>query len=160
MLLWRLSGTGYAHVFDGGYGRLFDGRWNTVGHAVTYCATSPSLCVLEKLVHVEDPDLLPELVMVTYEVPDTLGTESVRLEALPADWRRDEAGTQRLGDAWHSGLAQPLLRVPSAIVPIAGSPDVNVLINHAHADSGRIIITRQEPFVLDPRLFLAQGLRA
>jgi RES domain-containing protein len=54
MLLWRLSGLRHASSFDGGYGLLFDGRWNTVGHAVTYCAISPSLCVLEKLVHVED----------------------------------------------------------------------------------------------------------
>ncbi|HSU06220.1 MAG TPA: RES family NAD+ phosphorylase, partial [Acetobacteraceae bacterium] len=46
MLLWRLSGRQHANAFDGGYGLLFNGRWNTVGHAVTYCATSPSLCVL------------------------------------------------------------------------------------------------------------------
>jgi RES domain-containing protein len=57
MLLWRLSIRRYANIFDGGYGLLFDGRWNTVGHAVTYCATSPSLCVLENLVHIEDPAL-------------------------------------------------------------------------------------------------------
>ena len=54
MLLWRLSGVQHAEAFDGGYGLLFEGRWNTIGHAVAYCATSPSLCVLEKLVHVED----------------------------------------------------------------------------------------------------------
>ncbi len=64
MLLWRLSGVQYASAFDGGYGLLFEGRWNTAGHAVTYCASSPSLCVLEKLVHIEDPDLLPALIMV------------------------------------------------------------------------------------------------
>jgi hypothetical protein len=31
MILWRLSGVEHARVFDGGYGLLFDGRWNTVG---------------------------------------------------------------------------------------------------------------------------------
>ncbi len=35
MLLWRLSTRPYANIFDGGYGLLFDGRWNAVGHAVT-----------------------------------------------------------------------------------------------------------------------------
>lgn len=59
MLLWRLSIRRYASIFDGGYGLLFDGRWNTVGHAVTYCATSPSLCVLEKLVHIEGSGTAP-----------------------------------------------------------------------------------------------------
>ena len=37
-----------------------------MGHPVTYGATSPALCVLEKLVHVEDPMLLPELMMIRY----------------------------------------------------------------------------------------------
>ena len=75
MLLWRLSGVAHARTFDGGYGLLFDGRWNTAGHAVTYCSTSPSLCVLEKLIHIEDPQLMPPLVMVRYDVPDNLATE-------------------------------------------------------------------------------------
>lgn len=153
MLLWRLSGTAFASMFDGGYGLHFDGRWNTVGHSVTYCATSPSLCVLEKLVHIEDPDLLPAMVMVTYDVPDELGIETIDINQLPADWRRQEADTQQRGDDWHRSRAAPLLRVPSAIVPIAGSPDVNLLVNHTHADSARITIRRQEPFVFDPRLF-------
>ena len=84
MLLWRLSGRQHAAVFDGGYGLLFDGRWNTAGHAVTYCATSPSLCLLEKLVHIEDPALLPDLIMVTYDVPDSLAIEIISLQATVA----------------------------------------------------------------------------
>jgi RES domain-containing protein len=153
MLLWRLSGKQHARALDGGYGLHFDGRWNTVGHAVTYCATSPALCVLEKLVHVEDPALLPELVMVTYELPDTIGIEDLPLSALPADWRRDETWSQQKGDAWYEGRSTLLLRVPSAIVPIAGSPDLNALINHAHPAAADIRIVGHEPFSLDPRLF-------
>jgi RES domain-containing protein len=152
MRLWRLSGKQHADAFDGSYGLLFDGRWNTVGHAVTYCATSPSLCVLEKLVHIEDPALLPELIMVTYDVPDTLGIGTIRLEDLPSDWRHREAWTQQKGDQWHRQRAAPLLCVPSAIVPLSGSPDVNVLINHSHPASADIKIHALEPFLLDSRL--------
>ena len=96
MLLWRLSGRQHAAVFDGGYGLSFDGRWNTAGHAVTYCATSPSLCLLEKLVHIEDPALLPDLIMVTYDVPDSLAIEIIELADLPSDWRHQEALTHRV----------------------------------------------------------------
>ena len=156
MLLWRLSGKQHARSFDGGYGLLFDGRWNTVGHAVTYCATSPSLCVLEKLVHVDDPALLPDLVMVTYEAPDALPIEEVTLDQLPGDWRSDEASTQARGDVWHRGHTTPLFQVPSAVVPLPGSPDVNVLINHTHPDSSRITLVGAEPFLLDLRLFQAR----
>ena len=153
MLLWRLSGKPHARSFDGGYGLLFDGRWNTIGHAVTYCATSPSLCVLEKLVHVEDPALLPELVMVTYDVPDTIEIQDVRIADLQTDWRRHEAWTQETGDNWHDGRVTPLLRVPSAIVSLVRSPDLNVLINHTHPAALDIRLVGEEPFALDPRLF-------
>ena len=152
MLLWRLSGTRYARTLDGGYGLLFDGRWNTIGHAVTYCATSPALCVLEKLVHIEDPALLPELTMVAYEMPDACVVETVPVESLPEDWRRQEDLTQQLGDAWHGRRTSPLLRVPSAFVPIVNSPDLNVLVNNNHPAAAAIKIVSTEPFSLDPRL--------
>jgi hypothetical protein len=45
------------------------------------------------------------------------------------------------------------LKVPSAIVPIARSPDVNVLINHSHPESSAVKIVAADPFVFDPRLF-------
>jgi RES domain-containing protein len=153
MLLWRLSGVRHARAFDGGYGLLFDGRWSSIGHAVTYCATSPALCVLEKLVHVEDPTLLPELMMVRYQAPDDLGIEILELKALPDDWRRHEGWTQQRGNDWHRSLSTPLLRAPSAIVPLDGSPDTNMLINHNHPAAAEITIVAVEPFVLDPRLF-------
>lgn len=152
MILWRLSARQHARTFDGGYGLLFDGRWNTVGHPVTYCATSLVLCVLEKLVHVQDPDLLPALVMVRYQVPESVGIETITLAQLPDDWQRQEGWTQRQGDDWHRSLGAPLLRVPSAIVPLDGSPDVNVLINHRHPATADIAIIAAEPFALDYRL--------
>lgn len=153
MILWRLSGETYARSFDGGYGLLYDGRWNTAGAPVTYCATSPALCVLEKLVHVEDPDLLPALAMVRYEVPDDMLVERLEVGALPKTWRRQEGLTQRSGDQWRRELRAPLLQVPSAIVPLADTPDMNVIINHRHPDAARISIQAVEPFILDVRLF-------
>ena len=153
MMLWRLSGVQHAHSFDGGYGLLFEGRWNSAGHPVTYCATSPSLCVLEKLVHVEDPRLLPPLRMVRYDVPDDLKVETISIASLPDSWTRQERLTQRIGDAWRASLRTPLLSAPSAIVPIDGSPDMNFVINHRHPAVGRIGLVKDEPFSLDMRLF-------
>jgi RES domain-containing protein len=153
MVLWRLSGIRHANAFDGGYGLLLDGRWNTVGHAVTYCATSPSLCVLEKLVHVEDPALLPALVMVAYEGPDTIGSETIALADLPPDWRYQEGLTQHRGDAWHCSGASALLFVPSVIVPLTDSPDMNVVVNHAHPAAAELRVRAIQAYGLDPRLF-------
>jgi hypothetical protein len=50
-------------------------------------------------------------------------------------------------------MQAPLLRAPSAIVPIAGSPDVNYVINHRHPDAARIKIADMNAFELDARLF-------
>lgn len=152
MMLWRLSGERHSRAFDGGYGLLHDGRWNTAGHAVTYCATSPSLCVLEKLVHVQDPDLLPRLVMVRYEIPDGLGMETISVAELPEGWRHRESLTQQRGDQWHAARSAPLLRVPSVIVPLDGASDMNVVINHNHPAAAGIAIVATEAFRLDTRL--------
>ncbi|RWB66041.1 MULTISPECIES: RES family NAD+ phosphorylase [unclassified Mesorhizobium] len=152
MRLWRLSSLQYANAMDGGYGLLFDGRWNTVGHPVTYAATSPSLCILEKLVHVEDPALLPALAMVAYDISDEIPASHRSVRDLPADWRQQEAMTQRLGDEWLTANDTALLFVPSAIVPIADSPDRNVLINPRHSEAAAVQIARVERFELDIRL--------
>ena len=153
MDLWRLAGAQHAQMFDGGYGLLYEGRWNTAGRAITYCTTTPSLCVLEKLVHVEDPQLLPALAMVRYEVPDSLDVQSIPIAQLPPSWRMQESWTQQRGDEWHDALATALLRVPSAVVPLDGSPDMNVLINHRHRAAAEITVLAAETFALDMRLF-------
>jgi hypothetical protein len=43
--------------------------------------------------------------------------------------------------------------VPSVIVPLDGSPDMNVLINHRHPAAAEITIAAAEAFALDTRLF-------
>jgi RES domain-containing protein len=153
MRLWRLSIAPYAEVFDGGYGLRFAGRWNSVGRGpVTYAATSPSLCILEKLVHIEDPMLLPALTMVRYEAPADIAIAHRALNDLPREWRDHETLTQRIGDEWLDSIAAPVLLVPSVIASFEGSPDVNALINHRHADAARITPDAKFSFLFDPRL--------
>ena len=96
----------------------------------SYCATAPSLAALERRVHVVDPGLLPDQVMVEDEAPDDLAKREITLDDLPFDWRRRESRTQRIGDAWLDSAVGALLVVPSVIVPVAAAPDRNVLINH------------------------------
>ncbi len=154
MYLWRLSASYYAERFDGGYGLFNQGRWNARGRAVTYCATGPALCLLERLVHIEDASQLPgDTMLVQYDVPDDIVPDTWPVERLPAGWRSDAQATQALGSAWLDSLSAPLLAVPSVVVPIAGSDDRNILVNHRHAHAGRISISRIAPFEFDPRLF-------
>ena len=81
------------------------------------------------------------------------GFDEIGLDDLPGDWRRQEALTQRKGEQWRRTGANALLRVPSAIVPLEASPDVNVLINHGRPEVATIAIRGLTPFSLDPLLF-------
>ena len=154
MRLWRLSAAVYAERLDGGYGFTNDGRWNSRGHPVTYCSTGPALCVLERLVHIQDAGLLPDdTMLVSLDVPDGTAVEVVRLRSLPTDWRSDQRTTRLRGDAWLRARSACLLSLPSAVVPVADSNDRNILINHLHPDVNGIVITRVDAFEYDPRLF-------
>ena len=153
MKLWRLSGADFAKRFDGGYGLANDGRWNTQGRPVTYCSTGPALCVLEKIVHIDDASLLPsDMVFVRYEAPNDVRVEEVHLDTLPDHWREQDNVTMRLGDDWLDRISACLLRVPSVILPIPDTGDRNLLVNHRHEDARRIAISRIEAFRYDSRL--------
>jgi RES domain-containing protein len=153
MRLWRLSSARRARDFDGGYGLSNDGRWNTKGRPVTYCSTVPSLAALEKRVHVTDPGLLPPQTIVEYDVPDEIPMRTIEISDLPNDWTMRETYSRKLGDEWLEKCAEAILVLPSVIMPIAGAPDRNVLINHRHAATTRIMMAAVVPFVFDPRLF-------
>jgi RES domain-containing protein len=153
MRLWRLSSVRHARDFTGGYGLSNNGRWNTVGRQVTYCATVPSLAALEKRVHVTDAGTLPPQAMIAYDVPDDVPVRSVEFDSLPSDWTARETHTQQLGDEWLDAGEEAILLVPSVIMPIADAVDRNALINHRRRDATRITIAHVISFTLDPRLF-------
>ena len=108
---------------------------------------------LDKRVHVVGPALLPEQVMVEYEASDDLAKREIRLGDLPPDWGKRETRTQHIGDAWLDAAVVTLRVMPSVIAPVAAAPDRDVLINHRHADVGRVRIVGTMSFTLDPRLF-------
>jgi RES domain-containing protein len=153
MRLWRLSSVRRARDFTGGYGLFNNGRWNTVGRPVTYCATVPSLAALEKRVHVGDPGRLPPQAMVAYDVPDDVPVRNLEIGALPIDWASREAHTQQFGDDWLDRGEETILVVPSVVIPIADIVDRNALINHRSPDATRIKLASVVAFTLDPRLF-------
>lgn len=158
MILWRSCSASLSGIFDGTGGVLFAGRWHSQGQPITYSSSAPSLTLLERLVHVEDPDLLPTLAVVAYEAPDDLETEDVPLAQLPSDWRDNAVLTRTLGDTWIKSRRTPLLRVPSAIIPLPDIPDRNIVINHAHTDIRHIKISRvHQPFSFDARLIRRMG---
>ena len=86
--------------------------------------------------------------MLKIQVPDDVQFERVSVDDLPKDWPERTEVTRALGDGWLVKGSSALLSVPSAIVP----ETFNVLLNPAHRDSTRIVVTGISEHVIDPRL--------
>jgi len=147
MRVWRISNHA---TLDGGGGLRASARWHSKGRLIIYCAPNPATALLEMLVHseLEAGDLPLQYQLLKIDIPDDIPYETVALDNLPADWRRNSSMTRRIGDAWLAAGHTALLTVPSAIVPETD----NVLINPVHPDSGRIRIIGSLPCRLDERL--------
>lgn len=150
MLLWRLTRRPHADLSGRG-GELADGRWNTRGRPVMYCAGSAALAVLEVRVRLDLPlDLLPDdYVLMQIEVPDDTEVRVIRAADLPAGWQSREELCRPIGDAWLAEGSTALMSVPSAIVAV----ERNLLIDPKHPDSVQIILNDIVPFIWDARLF-------
>ena len=140
MLAWRLCRAPYADLSGEG-ARLYGGRWNTPGHPLVYMASTAALALLEMRVHLDlPPELLPDdYVLMTIDIGD-LPVERAR--GMPTD-------PSAFGDAWIAERRNPILQVPSMIVPECA----NLLLNPAHPASPAACITATRPFGFDPRLW-------
>lgn len=111
---------------------------------MVYAAASPSLAVLEVLVHLDLPaELLPDdLRLLTIDIPDNVAIR--RLEPSPTE----DDDCRAAGDAFLDAGNALALMVTSVVVP----QEWNVLLNARHADMARVTIRHSAPFQLDPRL--------
>ncbi|MBI4366194.1 MAG: RES family NAD+ phosphorylase [Deltaproteobacteria bacterium] len=148
MQLWRISN--FADLSGEG-GLLAAGRWHSKGYRIIYLSDHPASALVEVLVNLEiDPDDFPESYqLLTVEVSDDVKYATIDLSQLSANWQGDQASTRAIGDDWLIANDRALLRVPSAVVPIAS----NWLLNPAHPDLSRMRITDVIRAPFDPRLF-------
>lgn len=115
-----------------------------------YASDSPTLALLETLVHVEHPDLL---VFDYVAIPirfDRKHLSVLQPSNLPGDWNTWPwpSSTQQLGHTWFNKRQSAVLAVPSVVVPRQS----RYLINPLHIDFGQVEIGKPEPFPVDTRL--------
>lgn len=144
-MLWRLSR--YASL-DGRGGLLASGRWHNRGRQVLYTASSPSGALVEMLAHldVEAEEIPDGYRLLGIDVPDDVIFSAHAEPAVDRLFNLDRS--RALGDAWLHNCGSLLYRVPSAII----SHTDNVLINPAHPDMVKVVLSIDEPFVFDGRL--------
>jgi len=136
-------------AFTGSGARIYGGRWNLPGSPVVYCAESRALAALEALAHFHGEERRLDFVVFEVEIPDTLVID-VRPADLPGNWRAAEPprATQELGTRWQLRLSSVALRVPSVLVP----QERCVLLNPAHPDTRRVMVSEPTAFEFDPRI--------
>ena len=148
---WRLTRRDHADLSGLG-GLVCDGRWHSAGQRVIYAADTPSLAVIEVLVHFDlTADLFYEgFVMLRLCWPASVQQRTLDAAELPDDWTSaaGERLCRPLGDAWLRSAETPILVVPSAIVPLQR----NVILNPAHPAATAITIADVVDFTIDPRL--------
>jgi RES domain-containing protein len=142
---------------DGEGAYRYGGRWSSPGTRLAYTSEHQSLAMLEYFVHLDADDAPPDLVLVTAEVPDDVGSGSVAVGELPSQWRRSPAPAElaRIGDEFVRRAERCILIVPSALAP----HENNWLLNPQHAGFGRVVVSSVEPLSYDPRMFGARRQR-
>ena len=150
MQVWRLYPERFRETaFTGAGGLYVASRWNHLGTAMVYTATSPALAALELFVNLEPNEAPDDLLMAAAEIPDQL-VEPLGLELLPADWRElNNLVCRDLGSGWAASGRSAALRVPSVVV----DGDWNVLLNPRHADFSKMQVAALKPFRFDGRMF-------
>jgi RES domain-containing protein len=142
MIVFRMHGMAHG-ALDSIGAFLQPGRWHSAGTRVVYAAEHASLAVLETLIHAGGRKIPPRA-LTRIDLPDDISIESAPWMEMP--------DSQRFGDTWVRNARTVVLRVPSAAV---NGMESNFVLNPGHADFARIRRHPPEPFVFNPRFFLA-----
>ncbi|WP_017325464.1 RES family NAD+ phosphorylase [Synechococcus sp. PCC 7336] len=148
LMVWRLSKRKYAPMAFSGEGGLYvAGRWTPKGYRAAYTSESLALASLEVFVHAETNNI-PLIGIRAYLNEPVI--EVVPVKKLPIDWQETSAypQLQSIGDRWLKNLTAPILKVPSAIVPM----EYNYILNPAHPDL-QIVTEPPITFQFDRRMW-------
>lgn len=148
MLLYRITGCTYAGDLSGTGARLYGGRWNNIGKAMVYTASSRSLATLEALVHLPTAIIPKDFCITVLDAPEDIFEADTHL--FPPNWNAypEPDILKHTGDFFLKQNNHLLMKVPSAIV----KEEYNYLINPLHPKSSKINIVKSEPFTFDDRL--------
>ena len=149
--VWRITDRKYADTaFSGEGARVWGGRFNSPGIPAIYVSDTLSLALIEIIVQTNDRSNLKKKVLIRANIPENL-IKVPSKSALPDGWNRIPASkdSQTYGDEWFRNGTNPVLKIPSVVVPI----EYNYVINPAHKLFSTIEIAQAEPLSVDPRFF-------
>jgi RES domain-containing protein len=127
-----------------------EGRWNSSGNKVVYCAESIALAFLENMVRRQGVGFNHDFKIMVIDVPDNLKIATINTADLEEGWRsfKNYTWCQNQGNKWYEDGTFPVLKVPSAVLPEA----FNYVINAAHADFSKVKLLQTTDLVPDERI--------
>lgn len=146
MILWRIAADTRKYAADdlsGAGAAASPGRWNDDGQPALYTAPTIAMAVLETAAHVDDAGLPLNRYLVRLDVPDDVWTARHVLDiaTLPLTWSAIPAGraSVQIGADWLRAASDPILVVPSVIVPEEQATVVNPMHSLARKISASIV---------------------
>lgn len=147
MLVYRITHKKYSSTLSA---PGFAGRWNGPGREVIYTAESIPLAFMENMIRRKGVGFNDQFRIMIIDIPDALQIEKVNIMVLPAGWRdyKDYSKCQVIGNKWFDNGINPVLRVPSSVLPESG----NYVINCQHSDFKMIKLVDTIPLIPDERI--------
>ena len=151
MDVYRISKCQYIDDLRGTGSAAYTGRWHSKGTYILYTAVSPSLALLESVVHLSTIPLL-DYCMISLKIPDD-NVLMMDISSLPPYWADNPAhpSLSIIGDKFVKANKYLAMQIPSAIMP----EEYNVLINPNHKDFEKVDINYKRKIPIDRRFFKA-----
>lgn len=153
MQVWRVCKKKHKDTAFSGEGGLYaPARWSPQGFRAVYTAESLSLASLEVFVHTESNKI--PLIAIRAILPEDIAIETVEPGSLSTDWQQEAAYPvlQSIGKQWLLSIRTPVLKVPSAIIPI----EFNYILNPQHPDL-KLMLDPPMEFKFDDRMWKASS---
>jgi RES domain-containing protein len=132
MQVWHISSKKFRDTAFSGTGGLYTAsRWVPQGYSVIYTAASLAVATLEVLLHTVESNSIP-LIAIRVLLADDIAVETIDSKVLPANWQEESAypQLQQIGEEWIKSQRTPILKFPSAIIPV----EFNYIFNLEHPD--------------------------
>jgi len=148
MIVYRISNCKFISDLSGTGAAMYGGRWNSEGVYILYTAGSPSLAMLESLVHFGGR-IVGDYCQIAIEIPDKSILE-ITEEELPKNWRESPApdALKSFGNKFIAEGEFLMLKVPSVLVP----DEANYLLNPQHPDFKKVQVLVKSKVKFDERL--------
>ena len=147
MKVYRISKCEYIDDLQGTGAARYPGRWHSKGTYILYTAETPSLALLESVVHISNI-AVSSYCMMCLEIP---GSKIITItnNELPENWFTNPPLDilKKIGDSFITENKFLALKLPSAIMP----EENNYLLNPNHHDFKKVSVIYIRNIPIDER---------